>query len=48
MLVHQYTEVDDRPVLAALGRLGVFRTFVTEVSAWLVEARPPEEGGPDR
>jgi uncharacterized protein YutE (UPF0331/DUF86 family) len=36
VLVHQYTDVDDRVVLDALDRLGTFRAFVTQVSAWLL------------
>jgi uncharacterized protein YutE (UPF0331/DUF86 family) len=39
VLVHRYTEVDDRVVFEALGRLEVFRLFVAQVSAWLLERR---------
>ena len=36
-LVHQYIEVDDAIVIAALGRLDDLRGFVSQVSAWILE-----------
>jgi uncharacterized protein YutE (UPF0331/DUF86 family) len=36
VLVHQYTEVDDDIVLAALGRLDELTGFVTQVSRWVL------------
>lgn len=37
VLVHQYTEVDDRIVMDALHRLDDFREFVAQVSRWIRE-----------
>lgn len=37
VLVHQYIDVDDDVVVAALGRLDEFERFVAEVSAWLLD-----------
>lgn len=37
VLVHQYAEVDDAIVLAALDRLDDLRAFVSQVSAWILQ-----------
>lgn len=36
VLVHQYAEVDDDVVIAALGSLDDLRDFVTQVSTWVL------------
>ena len=37
VLLHQYIEVDDEIVIAALSRLDDLRDFVSQVSAWILE-----------
>lgn len=37
VLVHRYADVDDAVVIAALDRLDDLRSFVREVSGWLLE-----------
>ena len=40
ILVHQYAEVDDGIVIEALGRLDELRSFVSQVSAWIIAQSP--------
>lgn len=37
ILVHQYTKVDDRIVIGALGRLGEIDAFVEAVARWSID-----------
>ena len=39
VLVHRYTDVDDRLVVAHLDRVGELAGFVAEVSAWMEDQR---------
>ncbi len=41
VLVHQYIEVDDAIVIAALSRLDDLRDFVSEVSGWILRQSSP-------
>lgn len=52
ILVHQYTRVDDRIVIAAMGRLHELEAFVETVGRWAIDLRRSGDdvgdGGADR